>query len=38
MSYRSLILGCGGRAGWHARVYPELKNMELVACCDLVKE
>ena len=36
--YRSLLLGCGGRASWHCRVYPELTNMELVACCDLVQE
>ena len=36
--YRSLLLGCGGRASWHCRVYPELTNMELVACCDFVEE
>ncbi len=33
--YRSLLLGCGPRAREHAAVYPELRNMELVACCDL---
>ncbi|MCD6362092.1 MAG: Gfo/Idh/MocA family oxidoreductase [Armatimonadetes bacterium] len=37
-SYRSLILGCGPRARSHAEVYPELRDMELVACCDLDAE
>lgn len=37
-NYRSLILGCGGRAGAHAEVYPELTRMELVAACDLDEE
>ena len=37
-NYRSLILGCGGRASAHAEVYPELEGMELVACCDLIEE
>lgn len=34
-TYRSLILGCGPRAKFHAETYPELRGMELVACCDL---
>jgi predicted dehydrogenase len=33
--YRSAILGCGPRAGNHAEVYPDIDNMNLVACCDL---
>ena len=33
--YKSAILGCGGRAGQHAVVYPDIETMELVACCDL---
>ncbi len=37
-NYRSLILGCGPRAHWHAEVYPELEGMELVACVDLDEE
>ncbi len=37
-SYRSLILGCGPRAHWHAEVYPELEGMELVAAVDLDEE
>ena len=36
--YRSLLLGCGPRARNHAEIYPELRNMELVACCDLDAE
>jgi len=35
---KCVILGCGGRAQAHARVYPELDDMELVAVCDLVQE
>ena len=35
---RSVILGCGGRAHAHARVYPQLNDMELVAVCDLIQE
>lgn len=36
--YRSLILGCGARAHWHARVYPEVEGLELAACCELDPE
>jgi predicted dehydrogenase len=36
--YRSLLLGCGPRANDHAVVYPDLRNMELVAVCDLIEE
>ncbi len=36
--YRSLLLGCGGRAHEHAAVYRELPDLELAACCDLVPE
>ena len=35
---RSVILGCGGRAYWHARAYKRIPRGELVACCDLVAE
>ena len=37
-SYRSLLLGCGPRAVEHVDVYRELKNMEMVAVCDLQEE
>ena len=33
--YRSLILGCGPRATMHAKVYPEIPAIDLVAACDL---
>ena len=33
--YRSLMLGCGARAHWHAIVYPQVEGLELAACCDL---
>jgi len=33
--YRSLLLGCGPRAVEHIDVYRELKNVEMVAVCDL---
>jgi predicted dehydrogenase len=33
--HRSAVLGCGPRANNHAAVYPDIDNMELVACCDL---
>lgn len=36
--YRCVILGCGGRAHWHARAYKRIPRGELVACCDLVAE
>ncbi len=36
--YRSVLLGCGGRAYWHARAYKRIPRSELVACCDLVAE
>lgn len=32
---RSLLLGCGPRAGEHVEVYGEIENMEMVAVCDL---
>jgi len=35
---RCALLGCGGRANAHARIYPQLKDMKLVAVCDLVPE
>ena len=37
-TYRSLLLGCGGRAHEHVDVYRELPNMEMVAVCDLFEE
>ena len=37
-TYRSLLLGCGPRAGEHVDVYKELKNMKMVAVCDMQKE
>jgi predicted dehydrogenase len=36
--YRSLLLGCGPRANDHCVVYPDLRNMELVAVCDLLAD
>ena len=36
--YRCVILGCGGRAYWHASAYERIARGELVACCDLVAE
>jgi len=36
--YRSLILGCGPRAQWHAEVYPQIPEMELVAAVELDEE
>lgn len=32
---RSLILGCGARAHWHARVYPDVEGLQIAACCEL---
>ncbi|MFN8491336.1 MAG: Gfo/Idh/MocA family oxidoreductase [Caldilineaceae bacterium] len=32
--YKSAIVGCGGRAYWHARAYPFVSQGQLVACCD----
>jgi len=37
-TYRSMIMGCGPRATEHAVVYPDLRNIELVAVCDLIEE
>ena len=37
-TYRSLLLGCGGRAHEHVDVYKELPNMEMVALCDRIQE
>lgn len=37
-TYRSLFLGCGARAQWHAPAYRELRNMELAGVCDLDAE
>ncbi|MHB8996417.1 MAG: Gfo/Idh/MocA family protein [Armatimonadota bacterium] len=36
--YRSLLVGCGGRATEHADVYRDIPDMDLVACCDLIPE
>ena len=35
---RSLIMGCGPRATEHADVYKDLRDMKLVAVCDLIEE
>ena len=32
--YRSVILGCGGRAEAHAMVYPQIPEIDLIAACD----
>ena len=32
--YRSAVVGCGGRAAWHAKAYKLISRGELVACCD----
>lgn len=32
--YRSIILGCGSRAGAHAKVYPDIPLIDLTAVCD----
>jgi len=37
-AYRSLLLGCGARAQQHIDVYRELRNMEMVAVCDLQED
>ena len=37
-TYRSLLLGCGARASQHMEVYRELRNMAMVAVCDLQEE
>lgn len=36
--HRSLILGCGPRAGEHAKVYEQLPDIKLAGCCDLLAE
>ncbi len=33
-TYRSVILGCGPRARWHAQAYRHVMHGEVVACCD----
>jgi predicted dehydrogenase len=33
--YRCAIVGCGPRAGWHARAYGLIDRGRLVACCDV---
>ena len=35
MSFKSVLLGCGGRAGGHAFAYGMVKQGTMVACCDL---
>ncbi len=37
-SYRSVIIGCGGRAAMHALAYKYVDRGQVVACCDLVTE
>lgn len=37
-TYRSLLLGCGGRGSAHAEAYRDLSDIELVAVCDMVEE
>jgi len=37
-TYRSAIIGCGGRSIWHARAYKLISRGRLVACCDLDAE
>jgi hypothetical protein len=32
--YKSAIIGCGGRAYWHARAYKLIDSGNLIACCD----
>ena len=34
MLYRSVVLGCGGRAEAHAKVYPQISEINLIAACD----
>lgn len=36
--YHSLVLGCGARAHWHARAYPEVPGATIAACCELDRE
>jgi len=36
--YRSVIVGCGPRAYWHARAYGLTNRGEVVACCDVDQE
>lgn len=36
--HRSLLLGCGPRARFHIEVYPELRDMEMAAVCDLQED
>ncbi|MFP3903259.1 MAG: Gfo/Idh/MocA family protein, partial [Armatimonadota bacterium] len=35
MAYRCAFLGCGPRAGSHARAYQHITRGQIVACCDL---
>jgi predicted dehydrogenase len=37
-TYRTAIVGCGGRARWHAQAYAWIDRGELVACCDIDAE
>ena len=33
--YKCAIVGCGGRAAWHAQAYEQIGRGKLVACCDI---
>lgn len=37
-SYRSALIGCGGRGRAHAEAYRHMQRAKLVACCDSVRE
>ncbi len=36
--YKCAIIGCGGRAKWHAQAYEQIVRGKLVACCDIDPE
>lgn len=36
--FRSVLVGCGARANEHMAVYPELRDIEMVAVCDIIPE
>jgi predicted dehydrogenase len=36
--YRCAIIGCGGRAHWHAKAYDLVSRGRLVACCDRIAD
>jgi predicted dehydrogenase len=36
--YKSVIIGCGARAAAHIEAYRQIKNADLVACCDHHRE